>query len=100
MNRPYLTPPSRVVSHVRKVANLARAVETVVTTPGPVFVPETVEAERLAKCAACPEGRWNPEGNAGLGECQHPGCGCTAYKLKFAALSCPLNPPQWGPHNS
>jgi hypothetical protein len=96
MSRPYLTQPSRVVSHVRKARNLARAAAVVVATPGPVFVPAEVEAARLAKCAACPEGRWHPEGNAGLGECRHPACGCTSYKLKFAALACPLDPPVWG----
>lgn len=93
------TAPSRVVSHVRKARNLARAVATVatdaLTTAGPVLVSAEIEAARLAKCRACPESRWHPEGNAGLGECRHPDCGCTAYKLKFAALSCPLNPPEW-----
>ncbi|MFA6959955.1 MAG: hypothetical protein WC205_04290 [Opitutaceae bacterium] len=88
------------VSLSRKMANLATAAVTVavakIVEPSvPVLVPEIVEDDRRAKCLVCPEGRWNAEGNAGLGECRHPDCGCTGLKLKFAALRCPLQPPEW-----
>lgn len=101
--RPYLTQPSRVVNFTQKARNLGHAAMTVaqaaIAEPDqPVLVPAEVEIERLGGCRNCPEGRWNPEGNAGLGECLHPKCGCTAYKLKFAALSCPLDPPVWKRH--
>lgn len=43
---------------------------------------------RLAICRACD--LWNEGGNVGLGECKHPGCGCTRFKHGLANETCPL----------
>lgn len=42
---------------------------------------------RLAICRACEY--WNEAGNVGLGECKHPGCGCTRFKHGLATETCP-----------
>lgn len=43
---------------------------------------------RLAICRACKF--WDEGGNVGLGECQHPGCGCTRFKHGLITETCPL----------
>lgn len=91
-------PPVRSPSVARKAVNLVRAAGTVAGAAlagEPVLVSAEAEARRRAGCAACPEGRWDAAGNAGLGECRHPECGCTGLKLKLAAMRCPLDPPVW-----
>lgn len=98
----HVTAPSRSIRHVgfvTKARNLAVAAKeivaaSVVTPSAPIFVPDDVLAVRRAACAACEY--HDPAGNLGLGECKHPGCGCTGTKLSFAAMSCPLTPPKWG----
>ncbi len=50
------------------------------------LVPPEVPAERMAACAACPN--FGPEGNAGMGECRAPGCGCTKIKLWLETSKC------------
>lgn len=42
---------------------------------------------RRAICERCP--MWRPLGNAGLGECLDPRCGCTRMKRWLATESCP-----------
>lgn len=42
---------------------------------------------RLAICRECD--LWNEGGNVGLGECKHPGCGCTRFKHGLATETCP-----------
>lgn len=87
----------RAPTLAQKARNLASAAATVavaaVAHQGPILVSAEVEARRRAACAACD--LWHPEGNAGLGECRHPSCGCTGLKHKLAAMSCPLDPPAW-----
>ena len=62
---------------------------------GFTIVPKDVRAWRLAGCQPCEF--YAPEGNLGLGECRHPGCGCTRAKLLLATSQCPKSPPAWGP---
>jgi hypothetical protein len=42
-----------------------------------------------AICDACQY--WNPKGNAGLGECQYPKCGCTKIKGALVGMKCPID---------
>ena len=95
------TIPTRTVRHIRlpaKIAHLTAAAIEVATAAvlaptAPITVPAAIYAERLSACTNCPHHL--PDGNLGLGECAHPGCGCTKAKLVFATLSCPMTPPKW-----
>jgi hypothetical protein len=102
----HVTKPSKVIYHrprpvplAAKIAHAggaAFAIAAQAVQGGPVLVPEEIEQERLAICETkCPGNYWRPEGNAGLGECTHPSCGCTSLKHKFAVMQCPHNPPAW-----
>lgn len=61
---------------------------------GAHLAPESIRAERLAICTACPH--WDPTGWRGLGRCRHPQCGCTKAKLALATSACPMR--KWHPH--
>lgn len=56
-------------------------------------VPREVRKARLEQCKACEY--YRPNGNLGLGECSHRGCGCTRVRLFLATAQCPHNPPKW-----
>jgi hypothetical protein len=60
---------------------------------GMQMAPADAKAQRAAICQAC--SYWNPEGNAGMGECTHFKCGCTKLKWSIASERCPLTPPKW-----
>lgn len=61
---------------------------------GMPLVPRAVRQERLQRgCQLCPY--YNAVGNLGMGECKHPGCGCTRVKLALATSRCPAQPPKW-----
>lgn len=53
----------------------------------PVRVSPEERDRRLSICRACD--LWNEGGNVGLGECKHPGCGCTRFKHGLATETCP-----------
>lgn len=54
-----------------------------------------VYLRRRAICGACDY--FKVTGNARLGECQAPGCGCTKAKLWLPTSRCPHpNGPRWG----
>ena len=57
----------------------------------PLLVSPEVEAARRAVCWSCDF--WEPFGLL-AGQCTHRGCGCSAFKLKFATERCPLR--KWG----
>lgn len=51
-------------------------------------------ARRRAICGGCDY--FSPKGNAWLGECQAPGCGCTKAKLWLPTARCPHpEGPKW-----
>ena len=80
------------VTKKQKVANAAKAAVRIVKQAaqgGPIFVEEQEKQRRLAICRGCEY--WNEGGNVGLGECKHPGCGCTRFKQGLATESCPID---------
>lgn len=79
---------------VQMAVNLAKAVPDIVKS-GVKIVPDNVYNDRMSLCHTCYF--WNEDGNAGLGKCNHPKCGCTRGKMKLAASSCPIN--NWGAYN-
>ena len=44
--------------------------------------------ERIAVCQKC--SYWKPDARAGLGKCNHKGCGCTKLKHWLATTHCPI----------
>lgn len=74
-----------------KARNAAKAVKRIVKAVvrrERVFVSDAQKQQRLATCRACTY--WNEGGNIGLGECKHPGCGCTRFKHGLATETCPI----------
>lgn len=53
---------------------------------GAPVVDEATYAARSAACDLCEY--WAPQGNAGLGKCLAPGCGCTKFKRWLATENC------------
>jgi len=79
------------VGFLDKTRNLVRNVPPLILEGGNILALDETLAQRLDLCEhACPGRFWNPAGNAGLGECRHPDCGCTKFKLRFAKAECPL----------
>ena len=70
----------------QKAARLSTELRGWVTAGLPV-APRHVRAARAAACLACPY--FDAAGNAGLGECRAPGCGCTKFKRWLASAACP-----------
>lgn len=52
-------------------------------------VDEPTFQKRIAVCRACEY--WQEDARAGLGKCEHPGCGCTRFKHWMATEKCPLS---------
>ncbi len=77
-----------------KMRRLRREVTTWIAK-GAKFVPREVRLQRLAICRACEY--FNAKGNLGLGECKHPGCGCSKVKAALATSVCPHKPAKWPP---
>lgn len=90
-------PPPENASLSTKAIRLVKEVGAWVSG-GAVMVPTDVHAARLSACQAC--SYYAANGNAGFGECRHPGCGCTRAKLLLATSTCPKNPPEWGPYHA
>lgn len=72
--------------------NLAAAANRWRKAGCPVVDEKTLDL-RKSTCAACRY--WNPKKWFGLGQCTHPGCGCTRMKLLWATERCPKKPPAW-----
>lgn len=72
------TVAQKAVRFARAIAHWAKA--------GFPLVSKEIREERMATCQACPY--YLPEGNAGLGQCTAPGCGCTSAKLWLETSQC------------
>jgi hypothetical protein len=77
------------VSLITKAGNLGAALVEW-GAGGFAMASEETRLKRRAICEQCPQGRWNPSGNLGLGECMHPKCGCSKLKWFLATSRCPL----------
>lgn len=84
---PSVAASSSPPSFLTKLAH-AKAALTRWNAAGRPMASRKVRAERLAICQACDH--YNPTGNWLLGECRHPGCGCTRLKLMLASERCPI----------
>lgn len=88
-HRPRSELESKGPNLISKTINLSQAASELIRTRFQV-VSEEEEKRRLNICEnECPKKYWNPAGNAGLGECMHPKCGCSRLKHKFAVSKCP-----------
>ena len=82
-HKPEPTLAGQIVNGTKAAARVARAV----ILRQPVMVPKEMLAVRRAICDACE--LWDASGNAGLGKCKHPRCGCSRFKLTLATERCP-----------
>ena len=86
-----ITPKKLLANFAESVAQITKRHRK----DGVVFVDRETYVRRITACRACPEGLWDEEARFGAGKCNHPGCGCTKGKMLFAAMQCPLDPPEW-----
>jgi hypothetical protein len=83
--------PKRARQKGPGVAAKARRLGSALTRWSRAGFPMTQRGEREARRAVCSRcEHWSPDGNAGLGECAHPSCGCTRAKRALATERCPL----------
>ena len=76
---------SETATPLQKATRLARALARWAKEGFPV-VSDEVREERMSACNACP--LYKLDGNAGMGQCTAPGCGCTKLKLWLETSAC------------
>lgn len=90
-----LLTPVRVIyyterpSVLTKASNLLQAAPALVSSGFALVSDEILKLRRDTCVNRCPGQYWDASGNAGFGECTHPRCGCSKFKLNFKAMSCP-----------
>lgn len=80
-------PKPSLLAKAKHVAQASARIAKAAAQGERIRVSDDERARRLAICRACD--LWNEGGNVGLGECKHPGCGCTRFKHGLATETCP-----------